>query len=683
MFRRIVRRLALPLAALVFLAVLLALPADLLARAGGGEGYSGGRRGGGGSGGGGGDGGFVIYLIVRLFELCFYYPAVGVPILLIVLACVGYVWFKGRDTYQSSVIRRATADRDVRRQPSIAAEVRGRDPQFDPEVFLGRVREAFLKIQQAWAGQDLSAVRPFISDAVHERFGLQFEEQKALGYRNRMDRVTVQRATLAEARSDALFDELAVRIQASAVDQKVRLADGGVVSGSASPQTFVEVWSFLRRRGATSHPEKPGLMEGCCPNCGAAVAMNQSANCQYCGALLRSGLYDWVLVEITQEYEWERRDRASAPGVDAVRARDPEFNPQELEDRASVVFWRRTAAERVNSVKPIRKVATDAFADAFERRTRATAGNPRTYHGECAVGAVNLLGVLPAGDGDGAVPDDGQDRALVEVRWSGWRFTAFPDGRPPARGEQSAVVHSLLVLARRADARSNPDQSVASAHCPTCGAPEAGGTDGACQYCGTVLNDGRRWWSLEEETTLSSPRGQSLVAPLGAQASAGYAAADDGDGHLAPAAPPPAGWGPPRELPGQSVVAWMVKMTLADGRVDDRERALLTSAAKRYRVPAERVDAMIAAAAAGELNLPEPADADEARRHLANMARAALADGTLSGDEYALLRTSGQRLGLSDHDVKQLLRRTKAEMFAEARGENRAARAAVRNGSGG
>ncbi|HEX8914670.1 MAG TPA: Tim44-like domain-containing protein, partial [Humisphaera sp.] len=480
MFRRIVRRLALPLMAVGFLVVLLAVPTELLARAGGGEGYSGGHSSGGGSGGGGGgDGGAILYLVFELLKLCFYHPAVGIPIVLVVAGFFVYAYYKGQDSYQASVIRRATADRDVRRQPAIAAEIRAQDPAFDPDAFLARVRDAFLKIQQAWAGQDLSAVRPFISDAVHERFGLQFDEQKAMGIRNRMDRVTVQRATLAGARSDELFDELDVRIQASAVDQKVRLADGGVVSGSPLPQPFVEVWSFLRRRGAVSHPEKPGLMEGCCPNCGAAVAMNQNANCQYCGALLRSGQYDWVLVEITQEYEWQPRERAGAPGVDAVRARDPEFNPQELEDRASVVFWRRTAADRLNSAKPIRKVTTDAFAEAYEQRTARAAGQPRSYHGECAVGAVNLLGVVPAGGGGGAVPDDGQDRALVEVRWSGWRFTAFPDGRPTVRGEQSSVVHALFVLARRADAKSNPDQSVASAHCPSCGAPEAGGTNGA------------------------------------------------------------------------------------------------------------------------------------------------------------------------------------------------------------
>ncbi|HEX8912216.1 MAG TPA: hypothetical protein VF796_07640, partial [Humisphaera sp.] len=102
----------------------------------------------------------------------------------------------------------------------------------------------------------------------------------------------------------------------------------------------------------------------------------------------------------------------------------------------------------------------------------------------------------------------------------------------------------------------------------------------------------------------------------------------------------------------------------------------------RYGVPPDRVEGMIAAAAAGQLHLPEPADADEARQHLANMARAALADGTLSPDEYALLRTSGQRLGLADADVKLLLKRTKAEMFAEARGELRAAKSAGRDGNG-
>ena len=59
-------------------------------------------------------------------------------------------------------------------------------------------------------------------------------------------------------------------IEASAIDYRVSLKDGRRTEGSTSSESFVEYWSFLRRRGASTKPEIRGLIEGNCPNCGSA-----------------------------------------------------------------------------------------------------------------------------------------------------------------------------------------------------------------------------------------------------------------------------------------------------------------------------------------------------------------------------------------------------------------------------
>ena len=51
--------------------------------------------------------------------------------------------------------------------------------------------------------------------------------------------------------------------------------------------------------------------------------MNQNANFAHCGAMLRSGQYDWVLAEITQDSEWvasQRTDLASVRSDDRARS---------------------------------------------------------------------------------------------------------------------------------------------------------------------------------------------------------------------------------------------------------------------------------------------------------------------------------------------------------------------------
>jgi uncharacterized tellurite resistance protein B-like protein len=678
-------------------AAALLLPATLLlARAGGGESYSGGAPSsgggssdGGGSGGGGGD----LWFIFDLIRLAFYYPKIGIPLLAIVAAFMLYGMMKGKDAHQTRTIRQANRANDQRKKGWFVQGVQVMDPAFTAEIFLARVEHAFHKIQQAWSAQDLTPVRPFISDAVHERFHLQFDEQRALGYRNQMSDVVVQDVSMTHAQFDTAFDELHVRIQASAVDRKLQLGTDKVISGNPKPTTFVEVWSFLRRRGVKTDPDKPGLIEGNCPNCAGAIAVNQSANCQYCGALLRSGQFDWVLTEITQEFEFQAKPRLMAPGVLHVKNRDLEFNTQQLEDKASVVFWRKLTADRRSSTAPLAKAALPEYLEAYDRDMRARrAADDRTWYGEVGVGSVEVLGVLPADPTltmpqyrdpsapppPPPAPDAPFDRALVEVRWSGTRFTTGPDSRPQ-RHEASAVSRLLLVLARKAGVQTDPGKQLSSAHCPNCGAPETGGSTGGCDSCGATLNDGSITWALADAIPMTDPRASALLDGLWALPRTEQEIHDAMRGaieanYAASQRPAPADPARPAPVPAPAaVLAWMVRMTASDGDVAAPERELLASVARKHNVPGAHLDQLIAAARSGALDVPAPADDAQAREHLQAMARAALADGKISRPEYALLQSAGQRLGLSDYDVQALVKRVRTQLYADSRAALRSA----------
>ena len=660
---------SLPYARLVisFAAVIALITPVVLGRAGGGQGFSGG-GGGGGGGGGDSDVGFLIWLLFQLIRLLIEVPYVGIPLLLLVIVFFVYGAFQGNDAHKSSVIRRGVAAEDMARAPQYVSAIRANDAAFDADRFVDRVRQAFVRIQYAWSGQNLSDVRPFISDAVHERFSLQFDEQRALGYRNEMKDVVVRKVNIAHAQSGAVFDEISIRVEASASDQNVDLQTGRPMSGTKAAGEFVEVWSFLRRRGAKTHPEKPGLMEGNCPNCGGPIDMNQAANCTYCGALLRSGQYDWVLAEITQQYEWEPRKKTDIPGVSALRKRDPEFNAQELEDRASVIFWRWAAADRLASPEPLVKVALPTFLAQYESELREPTGDrtplapsPTHYYGECAVGAVDLMGVLPTSDkaDDHQVKHRSLDLAMVNVRWQGHTFTRVSPGQKSRRGDKSAVTNTLFVLGRSPVAQTNPDLSISSAHCPSCGAPETDGAAATCGHCGTPLNLGTQQWALAEVVALHSERGQELLGQL------------PGSRQARNEAPAGESWlGDFDSLTGSSAAStlrWMVHMTASDGEVTADEKEVLRAAARRYGVPKNRVDEYLRAAESDSLDLTPPANEGEARRHLADMARTALADGKITAGESKILKNAGHRLGLGDADIKLLLARTRGEMVQEAR----------------
>jgi predicted lipid-binding transport protein (Tim44 family) len=618
--------------------------ASALARAGGGQGYhgggGGGHGGGGGWGGGGGGGGGDV--IQALFWLLFYHPAFGIPALVVIVLFLIFVYRNGSNAYQSSVIRRGTDLLDFQERDRMLGALRERDPRFDVESFAARVTVAFEKIQWAWSNQNLQAVRPFLSDGVYERFSLQIDEQKALGYRNDVSAVNIEDITIVQVRNSRLFDVLAVRIAARARDVKVSLADGKVLRGSDESGEFVEVWSFLRRRGVVTDPQKPGLIEGNCPNCGGPVEMNQNANCAHCGALLRSGQFDWVLSEITQESEWSPNEPADTPSVAQLMARDPDFDLQDLEDRASVMFWRRAAADRIGKVEPLRKIASPAFCDAFaaELKEQSLQGR-RQYYGECAVGSVDTLGILS---------DEPWDRALVEVRWEGRLFIVSERG--PQDTGRPMLSRTVFELARRRGVKTDPGRAISSAHCPNCGAPETGGTSGVCESCGTALNDGRRGWVLTGVRTPEEAR-QLLASDRADQAAAATAETGAGGAGTTPSA--------------AGMIAWMIQMSLADGQIDERESQMIYRVAQRRNISRERVDTMLAAARASQLDLPTPLGPEESKQWLRAMAWAALADGKLSREEQSLLLATAGRIGLSTDDVKEMLQKLRAEMYARSK----------------
>jgi hypothetical protein len=57
-------------------------------------------------------------------------------------------------------------------------------------------------------------------------------------------------------------------------------------------------------------------------------------------------------------------------------------------------------------------------------------------------------------------------------------------------------------------------KGISSAHCPNCGAPESGGITGACEFCGTALNDGSNGWVLDNILSFADPEAQAMLGQL-------------------------------------------------------------------------------------------------------------------------------------------------------------------------
>ncbi len=645
---RLLARLALAGGPLIGVLLVLAAAHPVFGRAGGGEGFSGGGSGGGGGGGGGG--GALMYLLVYLL---IQQPEIGIPL---VIGCGIFYYFTHRGV--AGYVRNQRTQNglqaiDGNAEMAALSALKLRDPAFSPDAFYQRISAAFLKIQDAWSAQNVATIRAFISDGVHERFKIQFLQQQAEGYRDRMQRVNIEHIALMHLTSDNVFDSATVRIDASALDQHISLTDGSVISGGFSNAAFAEYWTFLRRRGAKT-TNKNGLIEGCCPNCGAPIAINAEARCRNCQAILRSGQYDWVLVNITQESQWQPEYPRNLPGVGDLEQTDPDFNVPDIEDRVSVMFWRKALADRLGKVEPLQKNASPEFCAAYAQLLHAPLGpnRKRTFWGDCAVGAVDTLGVIPA---------QPFDRVLVEVHASARLYEDGGEGKI-VRMMQSNVALYLFVLKRASGAKTSIAASIAAAHCPSCGAPETDDASSTCSFCGTPLNDGSNGWVLSDILPMSGDAAQVLIHQLQSVAST----ADETDPFVQDQAVVKANLPqrPPPQIAG--LVAWAVKTTAAGNPLDAPTREMLSQVARRQNVSEEQLHRLLEAAQNGQLQTREPASGAEVRLWLGSLIRATLSNGPLTPSERSLFNAVGAKYSLDPYDVRTIIKEQQGALYSDA-----------------
>ncbi len=612
---------------LLVVLVLLAIPSVSAARAGGGHDY-----GGGGGDGGGGEGfGILLYYLV---QLVIYRPAIGIPLLVLFLIVAVKFRKSARRGYQTATISRAGRVAREREQADLEARLaalEAADPGFSREAFLSRASAAFVEIQKAWSAQDMSRARRFVSDGIRERFELQIGMQKAENFRNDMSDVRVVSSRIVAMQSDRAFDTLHVEIVAAASDRDVELSSGRILR-SRPPDPFTEYWSFLRKPGART-AASGGLVEGLCPNCGAGLELSDSGRCAHCDSVVSSGEYDWILAEITQAMEWGTLGSPSlVPGWDDMLLKDPAFNLQHVEDRTSVIFWRYIRAHFDGTVEALRKVASPEWLEEFAKRQMLSRQGDRWLHfREAAVGAVEVQRLVPGQPG-------GRDRAEVLVRWSARNSMRTAGGRVENAGDRM-IRPVIFILERNSEVVTRADMTFLSAHCQGCGAPFEGGDTGSCGYCGRPLNDGSQDWVLAGMEAFDPSRFAPAAIDAMRRASL---------------------------VPPDLVLAAIASTMHSDGEIDPSEEAELRRFAAANGVLPGALEEIVSSVRAGA-ELPRPTTPKEAREVLASMVRMALADGKLQQSELAFLTRFAEAAGLAKADVTMVLARERADLFREAK----------------
>lgn len=222
--------------------------------------------------------------------------------LVIVAVILVFVYFRskasgGTTAPQQTVDQCSRETVSVNAEQSVIAQIRAVDPDFAAEKFKSWAGDVFLQVQEAWESKDWAVIRPIESDKLfnlHQRQLQEFIDQKKT---NHMDEQYIKSVTLAAFTQDGANQALTVRLDALLRDYTTDDQTGNVISGNRTTKYSRSYrLIFIRSNGVTTKTSEE-VKAHSCPSCGAPLELNASGRCDYCGCVVTSGEYGWVLNE--------------------------------------------------------------------------------------------------------------------------------------------------------------------------------------------------------------------------------------------------------------------------------------------------------------------------------------------------------------------------------------------------
>ncbi len=181
----------------------------------------------------------------------------------------------------------------------ITGEIIKNDPAFSNEKFIGWVKEVFITLQNAWSARDFDKCRPFEKEELYAQHSAQIQGYKDRGWINKLERINVNQAYLFKYTKDTEYEYLTVYIQSRMSDYIIEEKTGNVIKGDPSKEYEMKyLYTFIRKIGVLTDPAKSNNSVVACPHCGAPTQITSAGKCEYCGFIVTTGEYDWVLSNI-------------------------------------------------------------------------------------------------------------------------------------------------------------------------------------------------------------------------------------------------------------------------------------------------------------------------------------------------------------------------------------------------
>ncbi|MFN2491884.1 MAG: TIM44-like domain-containing protein [Pyrinomonadaceae bacterium] len=474
------------------------------ARVGGGHSYGGS---GGKGDGNGGDVGAVIGIVRLLVYLTVEYPAVGVPIDIIVIVYVVYRFSRSRNKGSESFSTEAAVTlvpgaigQSSENLDRGFEQLRKFDPNFSQIVFSDFCYSLYGKAHDA-RGRGLGALdrfSPYLSDSARNALiqrnpvGLREVRGTIIGAMNIVDLRGLDRPLI----------NMSVLFEANYTE--VLAAEG------RPPDTTTyyvrERWDLERRRDVLSPPPAQATALHC-PRCGAPLQKDTVGACAFCRTRIDGGDFQWYVRGINLVEQQTKgplftgevpESGTNLPSIvqsnfGSIRVRFemncPMFSWTDFEARARLIFnelqqawstldWERARPHETDNLFQMHQYWIEAYK---RQRLRNVLDHSSIY----SVEPVKIQS------------DAFYNAITLRIRAEGYDYTVEEGGNIVA-GSKDNLRHWSEYWTFIRTHKTGAAPARADLNCPNCGAPLKINNAGVCQFCGGKITSGEFDWVVSK-----------------------------------------------------------------------------------------------------------------------------------------------------------------------------------------
>lgn len=228
---------------------------------------------------------------------------ISVPVIIIIIVIIIISKSKGKGSTPTVRSGQGSQGANVflpNRSDEIQNLIRKKDPNFAADDFVTFAKQVYIDIQMAWCGRDMTPVRPVLHQNLFNTTQRQVEEKKAQGIVYHYESIAINTAYLTSFVRDREFEYLTVYLNARMIDYQVDEKTGNIIRGDKTTRWDMRYkMKFVRSVGTLTKEKVSGTQGYNCPNCGAPLEITSSGECPYCGSVVTTGDYSWVLTDFT------------------------------------------------------------------------------------------------------------------------------------------------------------------------------------------------------------------------------------------------------------------------------------------------------------------------------------------------------------------------------------------------